>query len=363
MNNAPKIKVLVVDDEKEFADEIALILKEEGAEVTTLYSGEQAAQTARNNDIDLVFLDIRMPGQDGLTTLTEIKEARPEAEIYFLTAFQETHLGLAAAERGASHFLVKPIKPKELAQTFQTAARFLQANAVFNQEIEQHNRDYQKYQDSMAKLEGLFRAKCRRHQILRLEEVGNILPGDGDTVKKVVQIPVTALLVDDEVDMTNSIAEILKSLPNLKIQPSYSIKEAEYKIETLAKSPTEPAVIFLDVRLPDGNGLDFLTKIKKDNPQMQVIIVTAYHDAPTALQAIQRGAAYFIAKPFGMEEIMQIAESVITYARAKKYLERRCRLEEESLWPVYHRQMKLKQLYKEKLFSSELLTKEEIDSL
>lgn len=363
MDTASKIKVLVVDDEKDFADEIASLIKSEGAEVTTLYSGDQAAATARDQGIDLVLLDIRMPGKDGLTTLEEIKEASPETEIFFLTAFQETHLGLAAAERGASHFLVKPIQPRELIKTFQTAARFILANRALAGRIEQHNEDYQKYQGSLAKLERLFREKCRLRQILRLEEVETVLLEDFETIKELNQAQVTAILVDDEIDMTNSIAEILKSLPHLRILPTYTLKEAEFKIEQLAKTPAEPVVIFLDVRLPDGNGLDFLTRQKKSHPQMEVIIVTAYHDAPTALQAIQRGAAYFIAKPFGMEEIMQIAESTVNYVRARKYLDKLCRLEEEALWPIHQQQLKLRQLYKEKLFSNELLTEQEVSDL
>ncbi|MBW1679488.1 MAG: response regulator, partial [Deltaproteobacteria bacterium] len=68
------INLLVVDDEKDFVEMLSLRLKEVGENVKGVYSGRECLETLAESEIDVVILDIKMPGMDGIETLKEIKK-------------------------------------------------------------------------------------------------------------------------------------------------------------------------------------------------------------------------------------------------------------------------------------------------
>lgn len=70
----------------------------------------------------------------------------------------------------------------------------------------------------------------------------------------------------------------------------------------------EPEIVFLDLLLPDGHGLDLLPEIKKVSPDIAVIIITAHGDIPSAVKAIKLGAFDYISKPFDLEVIEMLVE-------------------------------------------------------
>ncbi len=78
-------KVLIVDDEKDFVQMFSLRLQAEGEKVSTAYSGKEALEVLSHVAIDVVILDIRMPGMDGIDTLKPIKSKYPPVEVYLLT--------------------------------------------------------------------------------------------------------------------------------------------------------------------------------------------------------------------------------------------------------------------------------------
>jgi DNA-binding response OmpR family regulator len=80
-----KIKVLLVDDEREFVDALAERLAIRDFEVTTAFDGDEALDRIRKVDVDVVVLDVVMPGKDGLTVLREIKKTKPLVEVVMLT--------------------------------------------------------------------------------------------------------------------------------------------------------------------------------------------------------------------------------------------------------------------------------------
>jgi two-component system chemotaxis response regulator CheY len=79
---------------------------------------------------------------------------------------------------------------------------------------------------------------------------------------------------------------------------------------TLAKE-TNPDVITLDLILPDNTGLDVLKAIKKDNPNMKVVIVSAVGQESIVNEAISQGAEAYIVKPFAEEKVLEILTNVI----------------------------------------------------
>ena len=83
-------KVLLVDDEEDFAEMLSLRLKELGEKVVIAYSGQEGLDTLAKTGIDVVILDIKMPGMDGIETLREIKKQYPIIEVILLTGHGST---------------------------------------------------------------------------------------------------------------------------------------------------------------------------------------------------------------------------------------------------------------------------------
>ena len=106
-----KIKVLVVDDQEELANEIAEILKtDETLEVVgTALDGVDALQKMSENTPDVVLLDIRMPNMNGVVATSRIKNEYPDAKVLILTTFDDSDYILNAINNGASGYLLKDI--------------------------------------------------------------------------------------------------------------------------------------------------------------------------------------------------------------------------------------------------------------
>lgn len=107
MTGLPMHKILVVDDEFSIRESFTLIL-EGKYKVVTAASGEGALKTITDQKIDLAFLDIRMPGMDGLETLKRMKEIDPELEVVMVTAVNDVQKASAAIKLGAREYLIKP---------------------------------------------------------------------------------------------------------------------------------------------------------------------------------------------------------------------------------------------------------------
>lgn len=101
-------KVLLVDDEKDFIEMLSLRLKEVGEKITVAYSGQEGLDSLGKADIDVVILDIKMPGMDGIETLREIKKKYPLVEVIMLTGHGSTETAVEGMKLGAFDYLMKP---------------------------------------------------------------------------------------------------------------------------------------------------------------------------------------------------------------------------------------------------------------
>ncbi len=101
-------KVLIVDDEKDFVEMFSLRLEQQGEKVSTAYSGNEALKVLEQGGIDVVFLDIRMPGMDGIETLKQIKKLYPIVEVIMLTGHGSTETAVDGMKLGAFDYLMKP---------------------------------------------------------------------------------------------------------------------------------------------------------------------------------------------------------------------------------------------------------------
>jgi two-component system nitrogen regulation response regulator GlnG len=107
-------KILVVDDEESIRWALSKALEREGYRIVLAADGAEGLKRATEPGIDLVLMDIKMPGSDGLETLTKIKEVRPELPVIIMTAFGTLQAAVQAMKRGAYDYITKPFDFGEL---------------------------------------------------------------------------------------------------------------------------------------------------------------------------------------------------------------------------------------------------------
>jgi DNA-binding NtrC family response regulator len=108
------VNILLVDDEKDFVEMLSLRLADEGHRVRSAYSGQEALQSLSETESDVVILDIKMPGMDGIETLKEIKARHPIVEVILLTGHGSIDTAVEGMKAGAFDYLLKPSDFEEL---------------------------------------------------------------------------------------------------------------------------------------------------------------------------------------------------------------------------------------------------------
>ncbi len=110
------MKILVVDDEKDIVDLVSYNLEKEGFAVVKAYNGEEALESVRTKDPDLVILDLMLPGMQGLEVCRSIRNnpRNPFLPIIMLTAKGEEIDRVLGLEMGADDYVTKPFSVREL---------------------------------------------------------------------------------------------------------------------------------------------------------------------------------------------------------------------------------------------------------
>ncbi|RJP29193.1 MAG: response regulator [Candidatus Omnitrophota bacterium] len=102
-------KILVVDDEKEINETLSEVLTNRGHQMFSAFDGDEAIKIIKENNIDLVLLDMRMPKVDGIEVIKAIKQHSPKTRIMVITGYADTFLQ-RAKELGVDGFFVKPVR-------------------------------------------------------------------------------------------------------------------------------------------------------------------------------------------------------------------------------------------------------------
>ena len=101
--------VLLVDDEAEFVETFSERLVMRNLEIFKAFSGEEALQVLKTNqNIEIVILDVKMPGMDGIETLAEIKKGYPLVEVIMLSGHADVESAIDGMKQGAFDYLMKP---------------------------------------------------------------------------------------------------------------------------------------------------------------------------------------------------------------------------------------------------------------
>lgn len=115
------LKILVVDDDRDFGENVRDILEMKDYQVTNAYGGREALELVRRHDFDLVLVDIRMPVMDGLEVYKKIKEISPDTPVIMITAYAAEDLIRETLREGAFGCLRKPLDFDKLLELIENA--------------------------------------------------------------------------------------------------------------------------------------------------------------------------------------------------------------------------------------------------
>ncbi|MGA2401008.1 MAG: response regulator [Syntrophobacteraceae bacterium] len=116
-------RVLVIDDEPDFLETIVKRLRKRQIEVAGVGSGKEALLLLQEQSFDVVILDVRMPGMDGIETLKEIRKRSPLTEVIMLTGHGSVESGIQGMQLGAFDYVIKPADFEELIEKVNQAAQ------------------------------------------------------------------------------------------------------------------------------------------------------------------------------------------------------------------------------------------------
>ncbi len=102
-------KVLVVDDEESIRNMMRMTLELDGHQILLAEDGPTGLKLFEKESPDVVFLDVRLPGMDGIEVLTRIKALDPDAEVIIVTGHGDMEMAVECLRREASNFLTKPL--------------------------------------------------------------------------------------------------------------------------------------------------------------------------------------------------------------------------------------------------------------
>jgi two-component system response regulator RegA len=123
------IRLLLVDDSAAFRERLARAFRERGYDVVTAGCYEEAMEAARQTLPDLAVVDLRMPGESGLTLLQDLKQLDPDIDVLVLSGFGSIATAIEAVRRGAINFLPKPANADEILAALERGGAVVSAAA------------------------------------------------------------------------------------------------------------------------------------------------------------------------------------------------------------------------------------------
>jgi DNA-binding NtrC family response regulator len=116
------IRVLIADDEVDYAHSIARVLRRRGFSVTIAHDGREALDRLAESAFDVILLDLRMPGMDGLATLAALRERDARTPVLLVSGQADLPSVTAALQSGAADFLAKPCAVEDLVAAIENTA-------------------------------------------------------------------------------------------------------------------------------------------------------------------------------------------------------------------------------------------------
>ncbi len=126
----PQARVLLVDDEREFVETLSERLQMRDYASAAVYGGEEALSIVEEDEPEVMVLDLKMPGIDGLEVLRQVKKKHPHVEVIVLTGHGSAEIKKLCLELGACAYLEKPVDIEKLTQAMQDAYKKVRTSSI-----------------------------------------------------------------------------------------------------------------------------------------------------------------------------------------------------------------------------------------
>jgi DNA-binding NtrC family response regulator len=143
---SPPARILIVDDELSIRDSLGHWFRKDGYEVQTAADAAQAMAAMQSSALDVVLLDVRLPGMDGMRLLEQIRRTAPATVVVMITAFASVDTAVRALKLGAADYVTKPINAEELSHVVAQALaqrRLREENLQLRGTIDEMTGDYE----------------------------------------------------------------------------------------------------------------------------------------------------------------------------------------------------------------------------
>lgn len=291
-----QIKLLLVDDEEEYVRALASRLAVRGVSSRVALSGEDALRQLEGEPSDVMVLDLRMPGIDGMEVLERVRREHPHLEVVVLTGHGSPDEEARARDLGAFEYVEKPADTPQLLDTIRSAWARARAR------IEQSKEGFDRHMRAAAMAEaGL--PDMAVEELARKSPTADAPPAGDTTALAGREGPappaVKVLFVDDEEDFVRTLAERM-GLRELGGEVALSGEAALAMVEE-----DRPDVMVLDLRMPGIDGMEVLRRVKEAHPGVQVVILTGHGSARDEAEARRLGAFAYLHKPMDLAVLME----------------------------------------------------------
>jgi len=357
-----KLKILIADDEDGLRLSMAGIIEMEGHEVLDASNGFDAIELVKQHSFDIAFLDIKMPGIDGVETFKQIKKFSPETVVVMMTAYAVQHLIKEAIDEGAYACINKLFDMEKIMETIKDVSKkpFIMVVADDQKLCETMNKNFtdlgfnvvtksseteglelvnrkipdvvfldsaggnQSALDIFKKFKDSLGDKCPKTILLS----GNPKDNNLDEIRKLgaveyMQKPLKLDLLKAAIDKISDKNKKLKvcvvdddkslcdSLKSLLANSGYDVETAYSGDEALKKMTGDDfKIVILDIRLPDINGVDIYEKIKVSNPGIGVIFMSGFSQEENIDKIAKTNNYIYLNKPFDPENLIKLLDEI-----------------------------------------------------
>jgi len=181
-----KSNILVVDDEPVARQSLSEILRLEGYAVNSVPNGQAAVEYVRTHPIELMVVDLRMPGMDGLEVVQVVNQISPETEIILLTAFGSTESAVQALRLRIHDYLMKPAPPAQVISSVKKGlarreARLKARSGSSTGEVDENIVEFS--------LKDGTHIDLSRRQIRKRDEIIHLTPAEGRLLRVLIENP------------------------------------------------------------------------------------------------------------------------------------------------------------------------------
>ena len=181
-----KSNILVVDDEPVARQSLSDILRLEGFSVNSVPNGQAAVEYVRTNPVELLIVDLRMPGMDGLEVIQVVNQIAPETEVILLTAFATTDTAIQALRLRVHDYLLKPASPTQVVSSVKKGlarreARLKARGGTSVMDVDEGISEFS--------LKDGTHIDLSRRQIRKREQIIHLTPAEGRLLKVLIENP------------------------------------------------------------------------------------------------------------------------------------------------------------------------------